>query len=46
MIEIVEPDDIKSLFNKVDILNERTKKHTLDIQELRRMIKDAGIDKV
>lgn len=39
-IELVEVKDIVDLWNKIDIINERTKKHTKDIQELRREAKN------
>ncbi len=39
MIQLIEAQDVESLFSKIDELNERTKKHTKDIQELRRALK-------
>ena len=39
MIKLLEAKDIEWLFTKVDELNERTKKHTKEIQELRRALK-------
>jgi len=43
MIEIIEPEDIKHLFSRVEEINERTKKHTKETQESRRMIKSFNI---
>ena len=43
MIKLLEAKDIEWLFTKVDELNERTKKHTKEIHELRRMIKTISI---
>ncbi len=40
MIVLIEAKDIKDLWSKLDELNERTKKHTKDIQELRRELAD------
>ena len=42
MIEILEAKDMQHLVSKIDEINERTKKHTQDIAELRRAIKELN----
>ena len=40
MIQLVEPKDVERLFSRMDEINERTKNHTKQIQELTRRIKE------
>jgi len=44
MIRLIEAKDVEHLFTRLEEINERTKKHTKDIQELRRMIKKVSSD--
>ena len=39
MIKLLEPSDVEWLFNKLDEINERTKKHTIDIKALEKKVK-------
>ena len=39
MIQLVEPKDVERLFSRMDEINERTKNHTKQIQELTSRIK-------
>lgn len=40
MIEIITAKEFTNLWNKLQELNERTKKHTKDIQELKKQIEE------
>ncbi len=47
MIQLVEVKEFMDLVDKMQIMNERTKKHTKDIQELRKLLRsvERGLDK-
>ena len=47
MIQLVEVKEFMDLVDKMQIMNERTKKHTKDIQELRKLLRacSAQLDK-
>lgn len=39
MITLIEAKDIKDLWGKLEEINERTKKHTIDIKALEKQMK-------
>lgn len=39
MIEIVESKDMHEIWKKMEVLIERTKRHTIQIKELQKLIK-------
>jgi len=43
MIKLIIEEDIKDLFSVWDKINERTKKHTLDIKALEKRVKELEL---